>query len=271
MVSLRFDYSSNSVPVLYDAQIDGHVVQLLTEYRQGEMLSKPMPLNIEDFAENYLGLKFHFANLSHNGFIYGRMVFNNTKIIIFDPAQNRAEEDPVQSGTIVIDNSIAEGHELVFRSTVAHECGHDIYHAEYFVVDPSELCNSSRDVERMPYTLCKARDIVCGDDERKKLITPHDWIEHHAKYFSAALLMPKPMMEQLCRDKKTRQYCFDNHHGFENDALIEIIMQTFQVSAASARIRLKSLKLAYVSQSESPLSYYRTGRQFNLYNQKHTS
>lgn len=264
MVSLKFNYGKNSVPQLFDTNIDTHAMQILSDYNP-DLLVKAQPLDVENFAEQYLKLKFHYTNLSHSGFILGRMVFNNTLTVVYDPLNKRADEEPVDANTIVIDNGLLnDDKEVVFRSTVMHECGHAVYHDEYYCVDYSDMPTNCTNVElaHMPYTSCTSKDIVCGDalGDRKRLITDHDWIEHHAKYFSAAMLMPKQAIDSFCRAQKLQKYCFEQYPGRENDALVEIVAKQFNVSWSSALIRIKSLKLGFVMPAESKLRFSTCGK-----------
>ena len=84
MIDLRLKYGTNNIPILSNETIDEHAERLIGDYDSG-LLSKPQAIDVEDFAENYLGLHFHFTDLSHNGFIWGRMVFNDAKIIVYNP------------------------------------------------------------------------------------------------------------------------------------------------------------------------------------------
>lgn len=264
MVNIQFKYGANNIPRISDAEIERHAMLYLQDYN-ADLLKTPQPLNVEDFAEGYLKFDLHYTNLSHTGFIWGRMVFNNTLIIIYDPETNRAEEEPVRANTIVIDNGLlSDERNQVFRSTIMHECGHGIYHPEYYCIDYSELPLKRReDMVHLPYTSCQAGDVLGGDwihAKKRKLKSNTDWLEHQAKYFSAASLMPQKAMRKLCKTPLLQSYCFDNHPEFENDALVTVVARTFNVSETSARIRVKQLKLAYVSPQESPLSFFTSGR-----------
>lgn len=263
MVNVQFKYGANNIPRISDAEIERHAMLCLQDYNT-DLLKTPQPLDVEDFAEGYLKLGFHYTNLSHTGFIWGRMVFNNTLIIVYDPENKRADEEPVEANTIVIDNGLlADDRILMFRSTVMHECGHAVYHEEYYCIDYSELpLKRKEDMVHLPYTSCRSNDIVGGNwsPKKRKLKTDSDWLEHQAKYFSAAALMPKTAMRKLCMNPTLQSYCFDKHPEFENDALVVVVARTFCVSETSAQIRVKQLKLGYVSPQESPLSFFASGR-----------
>lgn len=266
MIDLRLKYGTNNIPILSNEKIDEHAELLIGDF-DSELLSKPQAIDVEDFAENYLGLHFHYADLSHNGFIWGRMVFNDAKIIIYNPTTNYPDEEPVDGDTIVIDNGLLdEKKEHAFRSTVMHESGHAIYHDEYYYIDYYQFpLEDKNKVEHLPYTTCKAKNIIGGTGEiSRKLKTDIEWIEHQARYFSAASLMPRRTMRMLCCDSKIQQFCFREFPGYENDALISIVSKIFNVSYESAKIRIKELRLTYISPSPAPDSYFLTGNYYSI-------
>jgi hypothetical protein len=170
MVDIQFKYGANNVP----------------------RIKTPQPLDVEDFAEGYFKLGFHYTNLSHTGFIWGRMVFNNTLIIVYDPEKNRADEEAVDANTIVIDNSLlAEERDINFRSTVMHECGHSVYHPEYFCIDYSEVsCGIDIDVSRLPYTHCKQGDIMGEWGGKKRKLRRHRNSTRHFPKHHKVILPP---------------------------------------------------------------------------------
>ena len=94
MIDLRLRYGTNNIPILSNETIDEHAELLIGDY-DTSLLSMPQAIDVEDFAENYLGLHFHYTDLSHNGFIWGRMVFNDAKIIVYNPDTKRPDEEPV--------------------------------------------------------------------------------------------------------------------------------------------------------------------------------
>lgn len=260
MLDLHLDYGTNNVPIISNDKIDEHAEMLIEDY-DSDLLAKPQAIDVEDFAENYLGLHFHFADLSHNGFIWGRMVFNDTKIIVYNPKTKRPYEEPIDASTIVIDNGLLdEKKEHAFRATIMHESGHAIYHNEYYYIALENGC----EVDRLPCTYCESKSIIGNIGSSKKLQTDLDWIEHQAKYFSAATLMPRKTMRMLCADPTVQQFCFGKHPGYENDALIATVSKIYNVSYESAKIRIKELGLAYVSPSPAPNSYYQTGNYYSI-------
>ena len=113
------------------------------------------------------------------------------------------------------------------------------------------------EVAHLPYTSCEAKSVVGGtSSSSRKQRTDIEWIEHQAKYFSAAALMPRKTMRMLCADPKVQQFCFGEHPGYENDALIAMVSKVYNVSFESARIRIKELGQAYISPRPAPDSYF---------------
>ena len=131
MIQPHFKTSMTGVPILKNAAIEADAERILRDYNPS-LLETPQALDVDDFAENYLGLRIHYENLSHNGSIWGRMVFYNSQIPVYVPLLDRAEYCPVEAGTILIDNSLEdEERKTLFRSTMMHECGHKVYHMQY--------------------------------------------------------------------------------------------------------------------------------------------
>ncbi len=250
MIDLCLRYGANGVPILSNNGIDSQAEALIADY-DPSLLKTPRALDVEDFAENYVGLRLHYLYLSHKGFIWGRMVFHNTKILIYNPTENRADEEPVDGNTIVIDNRLLDKkREHALRSTVIHECCHGIYHYSYYCL------GKQSSVIRQPYTSCEAKNIIGPDRISGRLQTDIDWIEHQAKYFSAAVLMPKTPMAKICKSPYIKYGIFENNPGSENDALAAYIAKLFNVSCESAKIRIKQLGLGYKIKSRNTGKFF---------------
>lgn len=243
----EFRARKNGVPILKDDDIDKDVIVLLHDYNP-ELLEKPQALDIEDFAERFIGFGIHYDYLSNNGCIWGTMVFNNRLILVYDPEANSIDYHPVDAGTIVVDNTLLEGPtEYALRSTIAHECGHGLYHPQIYKEDDNQLSlfpvNTSN---KLAVSVCRKEDINGSAGARKELITDHDWIEHHAKYFSASLLMNKAVMMKTYGNKEwRRKFLFENGSGIADNNLVAQVARTFNVSPKSARIRLSKLGLLF--------------------------
>ncbi len=239
MYEPEFRYQQNGVPILSHKEIDYHAENFIKDF-DADILKHPRAVDIEKFVEFYLGLTPEYNNLSHCGLILGRMVFNDTdKIPIYDAEKHRAEYISASRGTVIIDNTLMED-EHRFRSTMGHEAGHWIYQQSYFYVDPYQL--SLFDMTDKYATACRKSDIEGGDGSRKTLSTDHDWLEHQAKYFSAAILMPREAMRVVCGNESMRSRLTAEAPGFEEIFLANHVAEVFNVSVESARIRIKQLE-----------------------------
>ena len=236
LIDAKLRFNSRRIPVLKNTDIDAHAEILLGDY-DASLLSEPREVNIDEFAEAYLGVSLHYLDLTPTGFIWGRMVFEDILTIVYDRETGKPKEEPIDANTIVIDNRLAEDprKEHAYRSTVAHEGGHFIYHWKYYhdyyfqTVNPDQLC--------LPFpeenhscgcgTFCNSK-LISGKGP-KVLKTDTDWLEHQAKHFSAAILMPATTVRMLLAEIK------------DQSKIVEVMSDIYNVSRESAQIRLDYL------------------------------
>lgn len=241
MYEPQFRCRKNGVPILSHDEIDTDVEMFIRDFKP-ELLKKPGETDIEGFVEFYLGLTPEYNNLTHCGLILGRMVFNdNNKIPIYDLETKKAEYIFARRGTVMIDNTLLE-NEHRFRSTMGHEAGHWIYQQSYFYKDPFQM-NLFSNMENTS-TACRRFDIEggeCNEGGRKSLVSDHDWLEHQAKYFSAAILMPRAAMKIICGDEELRRRFQEAFPGCEEEMLASYVADVFNVSVESAQIRIRQL------------------------------
>lgn len=252
MVQLNYRVRKGGIPILKDKQIDEDAEYLLSQY-DSTLLTDPHPLDVDDFTERFLGFNIHFDNLSNNGCIWGRMVFNNRRILVYDPEKNDIDFHPVDANTVVIDNSLLDSpNEYALRSTMIHECGHGLYHGQIYRENDAQLSFFPvKNEEKIAITACRSKDIQ-GNGKRG-LVTDHDWIEHHAKYFSAAMLMNRPAMHIVCGNKELRKNLRAEVPGFELEYLASLVSDTFNVSPASAKIRINQLGYGFEKSEQSTI------------------
>lgn len=131
MYEPQFRCRSNGVPILSHKDIESDAEMFIRDF-DPDVLNNPKEVNIEEFAEFYLGLTPEYNNLTHCGLILGRMVFNDSnKVPVYDADAKRAEYIFAGRGTVMIDNTLLTD-EHRFRSTMGHESGHWIYQQSYF-------------------------------------------------------------------------------------------------------------------------------------------
>lgn len=228
-----------------NAEIDDHAEALLQDYNPS-VLKNPQPVDIETFAEIYLDLALDYTYLSHGGLILGRMVFRDTEQVpVYLPREKCADYLYVERGTMMIDNTVLEDwKEYRLRSTIGHECGHWIFHSDYYT---NTNCQDSQEIKPLSgITGCRKTDIEggLGAVGKRKLITDTDWLEHQAKYFSAAILMPKTPFTSVALDLQ------ENTCLSETD-MAEVLSRIFLVSPASVKIRLTQLGLTKCTGQEA--------------------
>ncbi|MDD3140176.1 MAG: hypothetical protein PHX08_14540 [Lachnospiraceae bacterium] len=186
---------SNGIPVLKNCEIDDHAEAFLRDYNVS-LLTPPQPIDIEALAEFYLNLSLDYVYLSHCGLILGRMVFRKVEQVpVYLPEENCADYLYADRGTLFIDNTILDDQkEYRLRSAIGHECGHWLFHSDYYMGKGRK--NDQKNLFLAENNGCKNTDIEGGTEAagRRRLITDIDWLEHHAKYFSAAILMPKTVL-----------------------------------------------------------------------------
>lgn len=227
----------NGIPIMSNIEIDTHAEEFLKDYNPS-VLKNPQPIDMEDFAEYYLNLTLDYVYLSHCRFILGRMVFQEVeRVPVYLPKERCADYLYAKRGTLLIDNTLlSEWKEYRLRSTIGHECGHWLFHSEYY----TNVNRRSYDTYKSESELtgCKKTDIEGGEEQagRRRLLTDHDWLEHQAKYFSAAILMPKTPFLTTVSDLLEVS-------GLDTTDLPEALSEIFHVSPSSANIRLAQLGL----------------------------
>lgn len=227
----------SGLPILRNSEIDTHAEEFLKDYNP-LVLMNPQPINMEEFAEFYLNLIMDYTYLSHCGFILGRMIFQEIeRVPVYFPEEKCADYLYAERGTLLIDNTLLDDwKEYRLRSTIGHECGHWVFHSDY-CTNAGYRWNRGNTLGQ-EITGCKKADIEGSTDigEKKRFVTDTDWLEHHAKYFSAAILMPKtPFINAATELMEGRNQ--------NNAALAGALSEIFQVSPSSVNIRLSQLGL----------------------------
>lgn len=233
MYTPSYRKKKNGVPVLSQKEIDVIGERLAGDYCP-DAVKTPMAVDIDGFAQNYLGLKQDFQLLSHNGVYLGMMVFNNTdRIPVYDPVRNRAEYISANARTIIIDSRLLEeDQERRYRFTVGHEVSHDIFHRGYFAYNPDQM--TMFESQYSPMVQCR---VVAAktSSKRKPPQTDNDWMEWQANRLASAILMPAGMVRQLISSQPPE------HSAFRAACWVMSVCHTFKVSIQAAEIRLREL------------------------------
>jgi len=233
MYTPAFRKKRTGVPVLSKNEIDLIGEQFVADFCP-EALITPKEIDIDEFAQYYLGLNQDFQYLSHNGCYLGMMVFNDTnKIPVYDPTTKKAEYISAKARTIIIDNGLLDNsQERRYRFTVGHEASHHILHSEYYGYDPNQ--RSLFEITNVPMVQCRV-DTSKLTDKRKTQWTDIDWMEWQANRLSSAILMPASMVRQLIATHP------DEPSAFRRACWVMDVVRTFHVSIQAAEIRLREL------------------------------
>ncbi len=223
------------VPVVSKNDIDSIGERLVADFC-AEAFKQPAEIDIDRFAQNYLGLKQDFQYLSHNGIYLGMMVFHDTNMIpVYDPAANRAEYISAGAHTVIIDKGLLdESQEHRYRFTMGHEAAHDILHSDYYRYNLNRMILS--DTGYTPMVQCRV-DSSKITNRRISLWTDSDWMEWQANRLSSAILMPACMIRQLTDGDP------EGPSVFRAACWLNKVCRTFNVSVQAAEIRLRELGL----------------------------
>ena len=121
MIELNVRRKASGIPVLSREEIDMIAEDVLRDY-DPKYLKDPQPINVDLFAQEYLGMDQDFQYLSHNGVYMGMTIFNDTdRLPVYDPVKGRAEWVSEKANTIVIDNRLLEpDKEMQYQFTMGH-------------------------------------------------------------------------------------------------------------------------------------------------------
>lgn len=241
MVRLDINRKRSGVPVLSRKQIDDIGERLVQDFCPDAMIH-PQALDVDLFAQDYLGMEQDYQYLSHCGVYLGMTVFNDTnRVVVFNPEKQQAEYISARAKTIIIDNTLLdEKQEHRYRFTMGHEAaGHGVLHEAYFGYDRNQLS--------MFDTVNEAAMIQCRTDSSKittkdkRFWDDHDWMEWQANAMSSAFLMPKKMVETVAQEAKGK--ASRNNPGMAAYFMADAVSEIFNVSNEAALYRLKSLGL----------------------------
>jgi len=243
----HFTMKENRVPVLSNDDIERDAMIFVNEF-DPDMLQYPHALDIDSFLEFYLDLNLDFVRMNKDGNILGQMIFKDTKNFpIHNSQTGETELIDVRRGTVLLDEKMSDPeNDTLRRTTEAHECGHWIYHQMYFGGE------SGRDVYAKA---CRKVDVVSTENSSRRLSTDEEWLEHHARLFSGAILMPRTAVFSVVKDKELRDLAWDDvrRYGFPsigNGRLSKEIAEIFSVSEKAALVRLTQLKCDLASEAK---------------------
>lgn len=222
----KVNYSKSGIPILSAEAIEEFSINIIKNYK-AELLTKPQEFDVDDFAEFFLNCNLEVQDLSNNGCYLGKCFFNKGKTIVYDKENNSIKVLQVSEKTIMLDSSLYENKskEALRRFTLAHECGHIIFHRKYF--STNEL--------PVGYLSDYKSSLI---SEKRDLFSDRDWLEWQANTISACLLMNRYAVLTHIRNVG---YSLDKLESYHAVSLAPQIAKIFNVSKDAAQVRLKKI------------------------------
>ena len=245
MYQPNFRRKKDNIPVLSKLEIDEIAEGYLLDFYPAAFVN-PQPVNVELFLESYLELTLDYQYLSNDGRYLGMTVFNDTnRIPVFIPEGNCAEYYSATAGTVVINTTLTADNQLNrCRYTCGHECGHWVFHREYYNYSPNQLT-----LFDMKQSFLQCRSLPHADFSTAT--TTWDgkrWMEWQADKFASCFLMPNTAVRNSLEGWKPK--------GENVLNMITHVSKTFQVSEEAAYYRLMDLGYIKAGTDNAQLSLF---------------
>ena len=213
-------------------RLEKKAIEILSAYKDGELLRKPMAMDVDHFAEFHLKATIDFANLSQDELTLGCTCFNDGILMVWDDGRENEYPIDVERGYIFIDNHVLEYEvEGRVRFTIIHECSHWILHKRFYYQKPG--CP-------IPKINCSVYHIE--NWTKRPPMTDEDIREWQANRLGAALIMPAPTVKMLMADKLKVKV--DNLSAVcVSERFIQEMADVYTVSKAAMTKRLRDLDL----------------------------
>ncbi|MEG0793787.1 MAG: ImmA/IrrE family metallo-endopeptidase [Lachnospiraceae bacterium] len=213
-------------------RLEKKAIEILSIYHDGELLKKPMPMDVDHFAEFYLKATIDFANLSQDGLTLGCTCFNDGILMVWDDERKKEYPIDVKKGYIFIDNKVLEYEvEARVRFTIIHECSHWILHKRFYYQKPG--CP-------IPKINCSVYHIE--NWSKRPPMSDEDIREWQANRLGAALIMPAPTVEMLMASKLNMSVK-GLSAVYVSEQFLQEMAAVFNVSKAAMTKRLRDLDL----------------------------
>lgn len=189
--------------------------------------SEPAPVRIDRFVE-----KRFKVQLSYEPLPAGVLGFT-----LFGP--NGVEEIVVSSALDEAGTQVAERR---IRTTLAHECGHGLLHAQLFVPGrKSGPILEDAPLGCTPKILCRHGGIPISAASGTPR-SPYRWWEYQANQSMSALLLPKSLVYKALEPKLVPRGIFGTPTLPEDrrEATIRLLARTFDVNPVVAELRLET-------------------------------
>lgn len=213
-------------------RLEKRAVEILTNYKNGELLTAPQAMDVDHFAEFYCNATIDFANLSQDEKTLGCTCFNDGRLIVWDDTRTKEIILNVLKGYIFIDKALLDSEiEGRVRFTIIHECSHLILHPRFYYIKPGTV---------MPKINCAVYHIE--EWTKRPPMSDDDIREWQANRLGAALIMPAKTVKMLMADKlglRVEKLA----PVYLSNSFVEEMSDVFQVSKSAMSKRLRDLDL----------------------------
>ena len=194
----------------------------LRDYARHNLSCTYLPIDIDDFAKTYLGLRLKYTQLSSDGSILGLTTYKDVQVEL--TLGNRKIVIAVEEDTILLNDGLyMPQHSKLRRFTIAHECSHQI------------LGRIMRHDSRKDFKT--DRLYSCRD-----LKNAQAWSERLANALGAAILMPKLDLLRMLRGfNPTKFTMYGNRFNPMDYRQIKDLSDRYEVSFTAMALRLKEL------------------------------
>ena len=241
MLKLSCSLDHNGVPCVSASQLEEYAESLIEEYNP-RLNREPQAMDIELFAERYLGANLEIRPLTANRSILGVTVFHGGCIPVYDRMKGSLVPLNVCERTIMVEQGLLNTREPGrFNFTVAHEAGHLACHSDVHI--------ESGMIHRFDSgsTVILCRETGAGKYRRR---TPEDWLEWQADYMGGALLMPRKAFCMAVDTALMRLGRFSGPLGWKTmkqesqlrNMVIAYVADVFKTSQMATSIRLQELE-----------------------------
>ena len=213
-------------------RLEKRATDILTKYKDGELLNTPQAMDVDHFAEFYCNATIDFANLSQDGKTLGCTCFNDGRLIVWDDNRTNEIMLDVSKGYIFIDKALLQSEiEGRVRFTIIHECSHLLLHPRFYYIKPGTV---------MPRIDCTVYHIE--EWTKRPPMSDDDIREWQANRLGAALIMPAKTIRMLLADQlKIDADSFIPE--YLSETFIKGMADVFQVSKSAMSNRLRDLNL----------------------------
>ena len=220
--------SGDMVPIIKNEEYDRYADEILFKYYP-EAINDNAAVNAETLAKR-MGYAIKEANLSKDGSVFGKFLFNKIKVVLYDENGNEYEEE-IEGNTILIDTKATYFYSYGCRSlTIAHEIVHGYFHKKAFLF--AKLFDDG-----LTSIGCKVSGGTIGKESG-----PIYWMEKHANGIAPCLLMPKKGFDYATRKIVAKH--LDSSDESIVDLLPRIIHEVadeFGITVYSAKKRLTDI------------------------------